>query len=355
MNGRRIDVDAVVIGGGHNGLTCAAYLAEAGQSVVVLERGDSVGGAARSERVFPDHDARAVSIRLPRQPAAAADRRRARLDLTLLQRPGAGHGELSEVTARLDERVFPTMTEPLLGVDAFRRVVGDDDTWKDLIERPLGEMLERRFADDEVRGAVLTDGLIGSFTHAHDLQANRCFLHHVVGRGTGDWLLPVGGMGVVCPSARRRPGRGAELRTGVGVRPTRRRPVASARRRHDRQARQVFANVAPAVLARMLGSPLDEPPEGAHVKVNLLLSRCQSCAPRSSRAGVRRHRPRQRGVRPARTGVPAGGRRTHPRRRAVRGVLPLVARPVDPRRRPAGRRRADAHGVCPAPAGTAVP
>ena len=45
------------------------------------------------------------------------------------------------------------MTAPLLGVDAFRRVVGDDDTWKDMFERPLGELLERRIADDEVRGA----------------------------------------------------------------------------------------------------------------------------------------------------------------------------------------------------------
>ena len=45
--------DAVVIGGGHNGLTCAAYLAGAGRSVLVLERSSAFGGAARSERVFP--------------------------------------------------------------------------------------------------------------------------------------------------------------------------------------------------------------------------------------------------------------------------------------------------------------
>ena len=45
------------IGGGHNGLACAAYLAEAGRSVVVLERTPSLGGAARSARVFPAHDA----------------------------------------------------------------------------------------------------------------------------------------------------------------------------------------------------------------------------------------------------------------------------------------------------------
>jgi len=45
--------DAIVIGAGHNGLVCAAYLARAGKRVLVLERSDRVGGAARSEEVFP--------------------------------------------------------------------------------------------------------------------------------------------------------------------------------------------------------------------------------------------------------------------------------------------------------------
>jgi phytoene dehydrogenase-like protein len=45
--------DAVIIGGGHNGLVCAAYLARAGKRVVVLERRERVGGAAMSEEVFP--------------------------------------------------------------------------------------------------------------------------------------------------------------------------------------------------------------------------------------------------------------------------------------------------------------
>ena len=82
----RIDVDAAVIGGGHNGLTCAAYLAEAGRSVVVLERSESVGGAARSERVFPDHDAQLsrYAYLVSLMPQLIVDE--LGLDVTLLQR-----------------------------------------------------------------------------------------------------------------------------------------------------------------------------------------------------------------------------------------------------------------------------
>ena len=50
--------DAVIVGGGHNGLVAAAYLARAGRSVLVLERRDHVGGAAVSERPWPGVDAR---------------------------------------------------------------------------------------------------------------------------------------------------------------------------------------------------------------------------------------------------------------------------------------------------------
>src|SRR5688572_32837744 len=45
--------DAIVVGGGHNGLVCAAYLARAGKRVLVLEKNEIIGGAARSEEVFP--------------------------------------------------------------------------------------------------------------------------------------------------------------------------------------------------------------------------------------------------------------------------------------------------------------
>src|SRR5688572_28258204 len=72
MAGLRSQYDAVIVGGGHNGLVAAAYLARAGLSCVVLERRAVVGGAAVSERVFDGFDVRVsryaylVSL-LPRQ------------------------------------------------------------------------------------------------------------------------------------------------------------------------------------------------------------------------------------------------------------------------------------------------
>src|SRR3954447_9839896 len=58
--------DAVIVGGGHNGLVAAAYLARAGRSVLLLERRDELGGAAVSERALPD-----VAARLRRSPYPA--------------------------------------------------------------------------------------------------------------------------------------------------------------------------------------------------------------------------------------------------------------------------------------------
>src|SRR5205807_7504614 len=82
--------DVIIVGGGHNGLACAAYLARAGRKVLVLERRERVGGAAMSEEVFPGFrfsvfsyvvsELRAESIREPE---------RARHGLHLLPREGA--------------------------------------------------------------------------------------------------------------------------------------------------------------------------------------------------------------------------------------------------------------------------
>ena len=126
-----------------------------------------------------------------------------------------------------------------------------------------------------MRGVVLTDALIGTFAPNIDttLAASRCFLYHVIGNDTGDWDVPVGGMGAVTGElAHAALAAGAEIVTNAEV--TSITPdgevVFGDRTVHGEW---VLANVAPYVLARLLGEAPPVKPEGAQVKVNLLLSR----------------------------------------------------------------------------------
>ena len=176
------------------------------------------------------------------------------------------------------------MMEPLRSREQMRQLV-PDDLWRDFIERPIGEVIERTFADDLVRGVVLTDALIGTFSHAHDesLRQNQCFLYHVIGNGTGDWDVPVGGMGALTGAllARARELQ-VQVTTGArvtaveanGVRAMVRAETANGTMRIDCQ--DVLANCAPAVLDELLGrapKPIKAADAGAQVKVNMLLKR----------------------------------------------------------------------------------
>ena len=111
----------------------------------------------------------------------------------------------------------PDAHQRLRPASELRARVGDDAAWEALVERPLGETLTRDFDDDFQRGIVLTDALIGTFAGLDDasLKQNRCFLYHVIGNGTGDWDVPVGGMGAVTEAlAGIAFAAGAELRQG---------------------------------------------------------------------------------------------------------------------------------------------
>ena len=308
--------DVVIVGGGHNGLVAATYLAQAGKTVTLLERLDHVGGAAVSAEAFSGVDARLsrysylVSL-LPERII-----RELKLDIRLERRryasytplPGTDHGllvdnadadataasfasvgaaddvapwrEFYEGTATLARALFPTVCEPLLTRSEAKRAVGDDALWNSIIERPIGEAIESTFSNDLVRGVVLTDALIGNFVSAHDegLAGNRCFLYHVIGGGTGDWDVPVGGMGAVTGElARAASEAGATLLTNAEV--VSLTPEGEVRYLLDGEERaitadRVLVNVAPYVLDSLLGNaPSVARPEGAQVKVNLMLSR----------------------------------------------------------------------------------
>jgi phytoene dehydrogenase-like protein len=306
--------DVVIVGGGHNGLVAAAYLAGAGRSVLILERLDHVGGVAISARAFPGVDARLsrysylVSL-LPRSIVTdlhlGIELRHRRIasytpvgnsgllvDGADTERTGASFGALAggeadwaawqrlyAATGRMAGRMFPTMTEPLRSRADMRALTDDDATWEALVCRPLAEMLERDFADDTVRGVVLTDALIGTFARAGEpsLLQNRCFLYHVIGNGTGAWDVPVGGMGAVSDAlAGAALAAGAQIRTRAevtGIDPAGEVLVREGDGEYSVGAGHILANVAPSILASLLGEGQPAAPEGAQLKVNLVLSR----------------------------------------------------------------------------------
>ncbi|MGW4206242.1 phytoene desaturase family protein [Streptomyces sp. NPDC004726] len=339
--------DVVIVGGGHNGLVAAAYLARAGLSVLVLERSATTGGAAVSTRPFAGVDARlsrysylvsllpekivrdlglnfsvrkrTVSSYTPRGTGGllvgAGRTRDSFAALTGGDREYAAWRDFYGMTGRVAERVFPTLTEPLPTRDELRARVDDETAWRTLFEEPIGTAIERRFSHDLVRGVVLTDALIGTFADARDpgLVQNRCFLYHVIGGGTGDWDVPVGGMGAftdaLAAAARSAGAEIATLREVTRVETDGTTAEVSFHTPDDTgtgtdaatgsgggaegtvTARRVLVNASPRELALLLGEEPPAPAEGAQLKVNMLLRRLprlkdRSVDPRDAFAGT---------------------------------------------------------------------
>ncbi|HEY0457466.1 MAG TPA: FAD-dependent oxidoreductase, partial [Verrucomicrobiae bacterium] len=244
-------------------------------------------------------------------------RRRATASFTSYQRDGAPRGlllsnvsdsisreSLRELTGRdgefeqlkkfyglaasFAEQIWDSMLEPVRSREEWKkRFEGNEhlrEAWRSLIEEPLGDVVERYIQDDLLRGLVFTDAKIGLFTHPYDptLLQNRCFLYHLIGNRTGEWKVPVGGMGHVAEELTRVARQhGAEMLTRVTIKSVdfsaKLKTVIfdCADQQQTVEAQFVLVNFGANVLANLLGKPYspDGTHEGAVVKINMLLQK----------------------------------------------------------------------------------
>jgi phytoene dehydrogenase-like protein len=272
------DWDAIVVGGGHNGLTTAAYLARSGRSVLVLERSERVGGACTIEQPFPDsrylispcayvvglldelvirelelerHGYRVVPADpnlwcpLPDGSSVAlyldADRTVAHLrENEVRERDIRGLIAYGELFEDLRRRLRAGARDTWLGSSPTRaeleELLGhDSELISVLFEESIAETLDRYLDDERLKHALFGQGVIGAFAGPRDPgTASVRLMHHqgdLLGRGSF-WGYVRGGMGRVsfaigqaalesgaslatgAPVARILPGEGVELEGG---------------------------------------------------------------------------------------------------------------------------------------------
>jgi len=268
------ETDVVIIGAGHNGLTCAAYLAGAGLRVEVVERRDVVGGAAVTEEFYPgfsnsvaaytvsllnpkvmadlklaEHGLRIVERRaqnfLPAPDGSclltgegrtrASLERLSRRDAASLQGFNRRLEEIADVLRALVLRAPPNLAQGF-GANAIREsfnAVGTANILRklsleqqrsllDLFTRSAGEMLDEVFESDLVKALFGFDAIVGNYASPYSAGSAYVMLHHAFGEVNGKkgvWGHAIGGMGAITQAmARAARAAGADIRLDAGVR-----------------------------------------------------------------------------------------------------------------------------------------
>jgi phytoene dehydrogenase-like protein len=268
------ETDVVIIGAGHNGLTCAAYLARAGLRVKVVERRKVVGGAAVTQEFHPGfrNSVAAYTVSLL-NPKVVSDLRLAAHGLSIVERRAqnflpapdgryllTGEGRTHASVARLSTRdaaaiegfskeleaiadvlrQFVLRAPPNL-VDAFGagaireafNALGTANILRqlsleekrallDLFTRSAGEMLDERFENDLVKALFGFDAIVGNYASPYAAGSAYVMLHHAFGEVNGKkgvWGHAIGGMGAITQAlARAAREHGADIVTDAGVR-----------------------------------------------------------------------------------------------------------------------------------------
>jgi phytoene dehydrogenase-like protein len=307
--------DVVVVGGGHNGLVCAAYLAAAGLKVTVLERRDVVGGAAVTEEFHPGFRnsvaAYTVSLLnpkvirdldLPRHGLAIVERKLANflpLDAARYLKIGAGKTEqevakfsprdaarLATYAERLEviadvlrDLVLETppnvtagswltaMPELLRSARLGKRISKLDMPMRrellDLFVKSAGDYLDAWFESAPIKAAYGFDGIVGNYASPYSAGSAYVLLHHVFGEVNGKkgaWGHAIGGMGAISQAmAKAAVERGVDIRVSSPVREVlveAGRAVGVVTERGDAiRARSVVSNLNPKLLYGSLIDP----------------------------------------------------------------------------------------------------
>lgn len=260
--------DVIIVGGGHNGLACAAYLAKGGLDVLVLEKRDVLGGAAATEEPWPGYRVSSASYvvsLMPPRIVRELDLKRFGYEVSIVspdyfvpfpdgssltlwgdvERDAANIAKLNPADAeryvafdRYFDRVARLLKDLLFVVPPnlnlrelpkwaatagrFRKWSGRDvHEAVRLFTMSAADFLDEWFEDDRVKGALATQAIIGGWNGPMTPGSAYVLMHHWIGEvggHPGAWGWVKGGMGgVAAAMARSAEAAGAELRTGAEV------------------------------------------------------------------------------------------------------------------------------------------